>query len=107
VPSLKLNEILSEVQTMRFLRVRQVMALTRLSRMTIYRLELAERFPKRIRIPAQATADKSMRGNGQRWTVDGQPSIRTEANDRGIGVVRPLTLKKNVELWPKLEQYLA
>jgi predicted DNA-binding transcriptional regulator AlpA len=32
---------------MKFLRIRQVMQLTGLSRMTIYRLELAGRFPKR------------------------------------------------------------
>ena len=32
---------------MKFLRIRQVMQLTGLSRMTIYRLELAGKFPKR------------------------------------------------------------
>jgi prophage regulatory protein len=32
---------------MKFLRIRQVMQLTGLSRMTIYRLELAGEFPKR------------------------------------------------------------
>ena len=41
---------------MRFLRIRQVMQLTGLSRMTIYRLELAGRFPKRRRLSENSVA---------------------------------------------------
>ena len=41
---------------MMFLRVRQVMELTGLSRMTIYRLELAGEFPKRRRLSKNSVA---------------------------------------------------
>ena len=41
---------------MKFLRIRQVMQLTGLSRMTIYRLELAGRFPKRRRLSENLVA---------------------------------------------------
>jgi prophage regulatory protein len=41
---------------MRFLRVRQVMQLTGLSRMTIYRLELAGEFPKRRQLSKNSVA---------------------------------------------------
>jgi prophage regulatory protein len=41
---------------MKFLRIRQVMQLTGLSRMTIYRLELAGRFPKRRRLSQNSVA---------------------------------------------------
>jgi prophage regulatory protein len=41
---------------MKFLRIRQVMQLTGLSRMTIYRLELAGRFPKRRRLSENSVA---------------------------------------------------
>jgi prophage regulatory protein len=41
---------------MRFLRIRQVMQLTGLSRMTIYRLELAGRFPKRRQLSKNSVA---------------------------------------------------
>lgn len=41
---------------MKFLRVRQVMQLTGLSRMTIYRLELAGEFPKRRRLSRNSVA---------------------------------------------------
>jgi prophage regulatory protein len=41
---------------MKFLRIRQVVQLTGLSRMTIYRLELAGRFPKRRRLSENSVA---------------------------------------------------
>jgi prophage regulatory protein len=41
---------------MRFLRIRQVMQLTGLSRMTIYRLELAGRFPQRRQLSKNSVA---------------------------------------------------
>ena len=41
---------------MKFLRIKQVMQLTGLSRMTIYRLELAGRFPKRRRLSENSVA---------------------------------------------------
>ena len=41
---------------MKFLRIRQVMQLTGLSRMTIYRLELARQFPQRRRLSANSVA---------------------------------------------------
>jgi len=41
---------------MKFLRIRQVMQLTGLSRMTIYRLERDGRFPKRRRLSKNAVA---------------------------------------------------
>jgi prophage regulatory protein len=45
-----------KVNAMRFLRIRQVMQLTGLSRMTIYRLELAGAFPKRRRLAENSVA---------------------------------------------------
>lgn len=41
---------------MRLLRIRQVMAATGLSRMTIYRLELAGEFPKRRQLSKNSVA---------------------------------------------------
>lgn len=41
---------------MKFLRIRQVMQLTALSRMTIYRLELAGEFPKRRQLSHNSVA---------------------------------------------------
>jgi prophage regulatory protein len=41
---------------MRFLRIRQVVQLTGLSRMTIYRLELAGKFPKRRKLSQNSVA---------------------------------------------------
>jgi prophage regulatory protein len=41
---------------MKFLRIRQVMQLTGLSRMTIYRLELSGSFPKRRQLSANSVA---------------------------------------------------
>jgi prophage regulatory protein len=41
---------------MKFLRIRQLMQLTGLSRMTIYRLELAGKFPKRRRLSENSVA---------------------------------------------------
>ena len=41
---------------MQFLRIRQVMQITGLSRMTIYRLELAGKFPKRRQLSENSVA---------------------------------------------------
>jgi len=41
---------------MKFLRIRQVMQTTGLSRMTIYRLELADKFPKRRQLSENSVA---------------------------------------------------
>ena len=41
---------------MRFLRTRQVMQVTSLSRMTIYRLEITGRFPKRRQLSGNSVA---------------------------------------------------
>ena len=41
---------------MKFLRIRQIIQLTGLSRMTIYRLELAGEFPKRRRLSKNSVA---------------------------------------------------
>ena len=41
---------------MKFLRIRQVMQATGLSRMTIYRLELAGKFPKRRQLSENSVA---------------------------------------------------
>ncbi len=41
---------------MKFLRIRQVMQLTGLSRMTIYRLELSGKFPQRRRLSQNSVA---------------------------------------------------
>jgi prophage regulatory protein len=41
---------------MKFLRIRQVMQVTGLSRMTIYRLELAGKFPKRRQLSENSVA---------------------------------------------------
>ncbi len=41
---------------MKFLRIKHVMQLTGLSRMTIYRLELAGEFPKRRRLSKNSVA---------------------------------------------------
>jgi prophage regulatory protein len=42
--------------TMKFLRIKQVMQVTGLSRMTIYRLELAGKFPKRRQLSENSVA---------------------------------------------------
>jgi len=60
---------------MKFLRIRQVMQLTGLSRMTIYRLELAGRFPKRRRLSENSVA----------WL---ESDIEAWANSRPIALLR-------------------
>jgi len=61
---------------MKFLRIRQVMQLTGLSRMTIYRLELAGRFPKRRRLSENSVA----------WL---ESDIAAWADSRPIAHLRP------------------
>ena len=61
---------------MKFLRIRQVMQLTGLSRMTIYRLELAGRFPKRRRLSENSVA--WLESDIQAW-ADSRPIARLRA----------------------------
>src|SRR5882762_6130280 len=56
--------------TMRFLRVRQVMQVTGLSRMTIYRLERTGNFPQRRRLGMNSVA--WLEGDVSQW-VDSRP----------------------------------
>jgi prophage regulatory protein len=58
---------------MRFLRIRHVMQLTGLSRMTIYRLELAGKFPKRRRLSENSVA--WLEADISQW-VDSRPIAR-------------------------------
>jgi prophage regulatory protein len=64
---------------MKFLRIRQVMQLTGLSRMTIYRLELAGRFPKRRRLSENSVA--WLESDIEAW-ADSRPSahLRTPSS---------------------------
>jgi prophage regulatory protein len=55
---------------MRFLRIRQVMQVTGLSRMTIYRLEIAGQFPRRRQLSGNAVA--WMESDIETW-VKGRP----------------------------------
>jgi len=56
--------------TMRLLRIRQVMQVTGLSRMTIYRLERAGNFPQRRRLGMNSVA--WLEGDVSQW-VDSRP----------------------------------
>lgn len=58
---------------MRFLRIRQVMQLTGLSRMTIYRLELAGRFPQRRQLSKNSVA--WLESDVEAW-ADSRPVVR-------------------------------
>jgi prophage regulatory protein len=60
---------------MRFLRIRQVMQLTGLSRMTIYRLEIAGQFPRR----------RQLSGNSVAWL---ESDIETWAKARPVAQLR-------------------
>jgi prophage regulatory protein len=60
---------------MRFLRIRQVMQVTGLSRMTIYRLEIAGKFPRRRRLS----------GNSVAWL---ESDIETWARERPVAQLR-------------------
>ena len=51
-----LSDKLLRTLPMKFLRIRQVMQVTGLSRMTIYRLELAGKFPKRRQLSQNSVA---------------------------------------------------
>jgi prophage regulatory protein len=61
---------------MRFLRVKQVMQATGLSRMTIYRLELADKFPKRRQLSENSVA--WLESDISDW-IDSRPVARLRA----------------------------
>jgi len=64
---------------MKFLRIRQVMQRTGLSRMTIYRLELAGRFPKRRRLSENSVA--WLESDIEAW-ADSRPVAHLRAGSR-------------------------
>jgi prophage regulatory protein len=61
---------------MKFLRMRQVMQATGLSRMTIYRLELAGKFPKRRQLSENSVA--WLEADITEW-IDSRPVARLRA----------------------------
>lgn len=61
---------------MKFLRIRQVMQATGLSRMTIYRLELAGKFPKRRQLSENSVA--WLEADISEW-IDSRPVARLRA----------------------------
>jgi len=61
---------------MKFLRIRQVMQATGLSRMTIYRLELADKFPKRRQLSENSVA--WLEADISEW-IDSRPIARLRA----------------------------
>jgi len=61
---------------MKFLRIRQVMQATVLSRMTIYRLELAGKFPKRRQLSENSVA--RLEADIADW-IDSRPVARLRA----------------------------
>jgi prophage regulatory protein len=61
---------------MKFLRIRQVMQATGLSRMTIYRLELAGKFPKRRQLSENSVA--RLEADIADW-IDSRPVARLRA----------------------------
>ena len=61
---------------MKFLRIRQVMQATALSRMTIYRLELAGKFPKRRQLSENSVA--WLETDISEW-IDSRPVVRLRA----------------------------
>jgi prophage regulatory protein len=61
---------------MKFLRIRQVMQTTGLSRMTIYRLELAGKFPKRRQLSENSVA--WLESDVSEW-IDSRPVARLRA----------------------------
>lgn len=74
---------------MRFLRIDQVMQLTALSRMTIYRLEIAGQFPTRRRLSGNSVAwlesdVETWASNPSRSCVAARrPSVSSRAQDNG------------------------
>jgi prophage regulatory protein len=62
---------------MKFLRIRQVMQATGLSRMTIYRLELAGKFPNRRRLSENSVA--WLEADISEW-IDSRPVARLRAS---------------------------
>jgi prophage regulatory protein len=63
---------------MKFLRIKQVMQATGLSRMTIYRLELAGKFPKRRQLSENSVA--WLETDIAEW-IDSRPVARLRAAD--------------------------
>ena len=66
---------------MKFLRIRQVMQLTGLSRMTIYRLELAGKFPKRRQLSQNSVA--WLESDVTAWAVS-RPVVRLRGTPPGV-----------------------
>jgi prophage regulatory protein len=74
---------------MKFVRIRQVMQLTGLSRMTIYRLELAGRFPRRRRLSENSVA--WLDSDIEAW-ADSRPiaNLRAAPSSSGSDPKRPV-----------------
>ena len=75
-----------EGRAMRFLRIRHVMQLTGLSRMTIYRLELAGRFPKRRQLSKNSVA--WLESDVEAW-ADSRPVARLRGTPYVAAPPRP------------------
>ncbi len=71
---------------MKYLRIRQVMQLTGLSRMTIYRLELAGRFPKRRRLSENSVA--WLESDIEAW-ADSRPVAHLQAASNASATPKP------------------
>jgi len=71
---------------MKFLRIRQVMQLTGLSRMTIYRLELSGKFPQRRRLSQNSVA--WLESDVELW-AESRPVARLRTMLSGQGDVGP------------------
>jgi prophage regulatory protein len=69
---------------MKFLRIRQVMQVTGLSRMTIYRLELAGKFPKRRQLSQNSVA--WLESDIAAWG-DSRPAVHLRGTPRSRGTV--------------------
>jgi prophage regulatory protein len=72
---------------MKFLRIRQVMQLTGLSRMTIYRLELGGKFPKRRQLSENSVA--WLESDIAAW-ADSRPIAHLRGTPPGGGQARRL-----------------
>jgi prophage regulatory protein len=71
---------------MKFLRIRQVMQATGLSRMTIYRLELAGKFPGRRRLAENSVA--WLEDDVAQW-IDSRPLARLRGTPHRAAPPRP------------------
>jgi prophage regulatory protein len=69
---------------MKFLRIRQVMQVTGLSRMTIYRLELAGKFPKRRQLSQNSVA--WLESDVATW-ADSRPVVHLRGTPRSLAPI--------------------